>query len=273
MGLFNSCFEKNDEPPEFEDIPYMEIKKELDMSRNNLYIHDRALVDEYKKILHFYENYPYRSSMILIEIESIITNFIPIMSSKYTTGNLRTHTIVCDIDDTLLFTTPHSILYSIFGFGVKEPILFDDPVGFDTDPFVYDKYYPLIEDVHKFLRYAKEIMRYSVFFVTTRKESSREWTENNLKIYNIEYDGIYFHPNCAIHTDCHCQCVDDTFKMNARRDLVDKGYNILFTIGDRCSDFTGGYTGIKIHLPNPAYTFIKKLKETSVDGNKIFSLS
>jgi len=43
------------------------------------------------------------------------------------------------------------------------------------------------------------------------------------------------------------------FKLNLRKLLSQKGYNIIATIGDQQSDVTGQFTGIKIKLPNLLY--------------------
>ncbi len=45
----------------------------------------------------------------------------------------------------------------------------------------------------------------------------------------------------------------EKFKSKIRKSLSQKGYKILATIGDQKSDLEGGFTGIKIKLPNYLY--------------------
>lgn len=43
------------------------------------------------------------------------------------------------------------------------------------------------------------------------------------------------------------------FKSTTRKDLTEKGYDIILCVGDQLSDLEGAYTGIKIKIPNYLY--------------------
>lgn len=44
-----------------------------------------------------------------------------------------------------------------------------------------------------------------------------------------------------------------TFKTNARRHIAAQGYAILMNIGDNENDIKGGYSEVKVKIPNPFY--------------------
>ena len=43
------------------------------------------------------------------------------------------------------------------------------------------------------------------------------------------------------------------FKVGARRDLINRGYNIVAAVGDQASDLNGGFAERVYKLPNPLY--------------------
>jgi len=89
----------------------------------------------------------------------------------------------------------------------------------------------------------------AVFFVSSRPEKLRDATLSNLR--NVGYNswaGIYFKPND--YSDPSIQ----PYKTKARKEIIDKGYTIIFTIGDQQSDLEGGYAEKTFKLPNPFYT-------------------
>lgn len=88
----------------------------------------------------------------------------------------------------------------------------------------------------------------AVFFVTGRREIEREATITNLKKSGYrQWQGLYFKPN-----DYHKKSAIP-FKSHAREVITHKGYRIIASIGDQCSDFKGGFTEAGFKLPNPYY--------------------
>ncbi len=88
----------------------------------------------------------------------------------------------------------------------------------------------------------------AVFFVTGRHEDERQATIINLKKSGFnQWQGLYFKPN-----DYHKKSVIP-FKSHAREVITQKGYRIIASIGDQCSDFKGGFTEARFKLPNPYY--------------------
>lgn len=88
----------------------------------------------------------------------------------------------------------------------------------------------------------------SVFFVTGRPESERQATIKNLKkIGYHHWSGLYLRPN----HDHQSSAIP--FKTKARAAISQKGYTIIASIGDQCSDLKGGYAEKRFKLPNPFY--------------------
>lgn len=88
----------------------------------------------------------------------------------------------------------------------------------------------------------------SVFFVTGRPESERQATIKNLKkIGYRQWSGLYLRPS----HDRQSSIIP--FKSKTRSAISRKGYTIIASIGDQCSDLKGGYTEHGFKLPNPFY--------------------
>lgn len=88
----------------------------------------------------------------------------------------------------------------------------------------------------------------AIFFVTGRREMERQATILNLKKAGFnQWQGLYFKPS-----DYHKESAIP-FKSHARELITRKGYRIIASIGDQCSDFKGGYTEAGFKLPNPYY--------------------
>jgi predicted secreted acid phosphatase len=82
-----------------------------------------------------------------------------------------------------------------------------------------------------------------IIIITNRVETNEniEHTKNQLKNVGISiYDLIYFRPSFF---------EPSKFKVVARKNVVDLGYNIIMSIGDMYWDL-GEYGGIGIKLPN-----------------------
>lgn len=101
------------------------------------------------------------------------------------------------------------------------------------------------ESTLDFLKWAKT-RGYKVFFITGRTVAHKNATIENLKKYNVEYDGIIFKP------ENYDKPSTGFFKTSTRKKLNDEGYKIIISIGDQKSDMQGGF-GKGFKLPNPFY--------------------
>ena len=87
-----------------------------------------------------------------------------------------------------------------------------------------------------------------VFFVTGRNQSELAATEKNLIEAGYKnWSGIYVRPN-----DYKGHSII-SFKANSRKQIEDKGYIVVASIGDQYSDIKGGYALKGFKLPNPFY--------------------
>jgi predicted secreted acid phosphatase len=115
----------------------------------------------------------------------------------------------------------------------------NDAVVFDIDDTLIDqKTKQVIQPVYDFYTFLKE--RMIIFIITARPDLDKtiEYTKNELTKHNIrEYKSIYFRK--VSNTDIR------RYKLYARKDILDKGYNILISIGDKEWDI-GEYGGIGI---------------------------
>lgn len=88
----------------------------------------------------------------------------------------------------------------------------------------------------------------NVFFITGRNETERKATEKNLQEAGYsEWSGLYLRPNNYSDKSII------PFKSSTRKMITEKGYTIIASIGDQCSDLKGGYTKKVFKLPNPFY--------------------
>lgn len=87
-----------------------------------------------------------------------------------------------------------------------------------------------------------------VFFVTGRFNSELAATKKNLNLAGYKnWAGIYVRP------DDYKQKSIIAFKADSRKQIEDKGYIVVASIGDQYSDIKGGYTLKGFKLPNPFY--------------------
>ena len=106
---------------------------------------------------------------------------------------------------------------------------------------------PAIKPVLELYRYARE-HDIAIFFVTGRKESSRPWTEKNLRsVGYADFARVYLKPPTYLERSVV------GMKMAARQDILAQGYQILANVGDQQSDLEGGYADATFKLPNPIY--------------------
>lgn len=87
----------------------------------------------------------------------------------------------------------------------------------------------------------------AIFFVSGRPAELRDATERNLREQGFEWDGLAILPEGARFASA----VD--FKAPQRRKIAERGYTILFSLGDQASDLAGGFAERTFQLPNPVY--------------------
>lgn len=143
--------------------------------------------------------------------------------------------IVLDIDETSLSNYPDMVRLD-FG-GTIEEIRADEDKGIDE----------VIPPTLKLYRYAKA-NNIAVFFLTGRTEEERQVTEDNLKKAGyINHDGL------ILRDGEYKKAPAAIYKTAMRKQLTDKGYDIVLNIGDQKSDLRGGYSDKTFKLPNPYY--------------------
>lgn len=173
------------------------------------------------------------------ELDTVAQRAIRYINKRANANQLRKHpqklAIVLDIDETSL--SNYAKMQKRHFVATKEQLLKED----------LEANAPALKPTLKIYRDAIQ-HHVAVFFVTGRREIEREATITNLKKSDYkEWQGLYFKPN-----DYHKKSVIP-FKAQARKKITEKGYRIIASIGDQCSDFAGGYTEAGFKLPNPFY--------------------
>jgi len=88
----------------------------------------------------------------------------------------------------------------------------------------------------------------AVFFITSRLESQRADTEQNLR--TVGYD-VW---NTAYFRADNDEQPTKQYKTGARKQIEAAGYTIIANVGDQQSDLDGGHAERAFKLPNPFYT-------------------
>lgn len=90
----------------------------------------------------------------------------------------------------------------------------------------------------------------NVFFITGRRTSEKKATIKNLRNAGFHHwAGLYLLND---KLDANYKNIE-AFKIATRKMLAEKGYEILLSMGDKPTDFSGGYTKASFKLPNPYY--------------------
>lgn len=106
---------------------------------------------------------------------------------------------------------------------------------------------PAITPILNLFRFAKRY-HVAVFFITSRPEKFRIFTENNLTNAGYyHWDVLYMRPN-TIKADQKA-----LFKPSVRQKITDMGYTIVLNIGDSDQDLIGGNAEKVYKVPNPFY--------------------
>ena len=162
-------------------------------------------------------------------------------------GEVMKPALVLDIDETSLSNWPQ-ILANDFGYIPNGPcdMLPDGPCG--AEAWELSARAEAIAPTLALFNAAKA-RGVAVFFITGRKEASRERaaTEANLRAAKYEgWTGLVMRPAGAYAS------VKD-FKTAKRAEIAAQGFTIIANVGDQKSDLEGGYAEQVFQLPNPFY--------------------
>ena len=117
-------------------------------------------------------------------------------------------------------------------FGIHNP-----SVMFDIDGTLIDyQGYP-IKHIIKLLNLCIK-NNLNVIIITARPISSTQFTESQLRYFNIDYSVIFY------------RTTGNNFKSNIKKGLSELDLNIILSIGDNIVDVEGEYSGFYIKLPN-----------------------
>ena len=114
----------------------------------------------------------------------------------------------------------------------------------------------LLTDIVNIYNYALQL-DIKIFIITNRNGSSQEIIDttllelknNNLNSYEAIYFKKYENRN------------DSSFKINSRKNIISKGYNIILCIGSTDTDIYGEFTGIPIKIPIYIKNKLEVIKE------------
>jgi acid phosphatase len=103
---------------------------------------------------------------------------------------------------------------------------------------------PQVKDLYDFLlsKGAK------IIFLTGRNIPEYEVTFNNLK--QADYSTF---DTLITQREHEYKLTAQEFKSSKRKELTEKGYEIIGTVGDQWSDLSGAYHGIQVKIPNYLY--------------------
>ncbi|VVB71004.1 HAD superfamily, subfamily IIIB (Acid phosphatase) [uncultured archaeon] len=175
----------------------------------------------------------------LSKVNDTYTNVILFLLSK---NQLPSNpAITLDIDETVL---------SSISMESGEGIWLCDYLEWDRKQI----FFPALPKVKEFLTLCKTL-GITIFFITGRPSSMLDFTVQN-------FDEVGFLPLVGNDIKERIYMFDGTershhivraFKEQKRKEISDKGYNILMNIGDQVSD-TGKYNKYTVLLENPYYT-------------------
>jgi predicted secreted acid phosphatase len=87
----------------------------------------------------------------------------------------------------------------------------------------------------------------AVFFITGRRENTRDHTVSNLEREGYHgWQQLFLKPDASTETTVQ-------YKSGARANIEGQGYRIIANVGDQYSDLAGGHEDIGFKLANPFY--------------------
>jgi acid phosphatase len=169
------------------------------------------------------------------DITTTIDQAMAYLKSRLAHDHLIKPAIVLDIDETSL-SNYTDMAAANFG-GTFDQIQAAEMQGHD----------PVIAPTLKLYQYAKA-HGVAVFFITGRFENERHLTAENLrKAGYANWDALYLKPENYRGKSAAI------YKTAIRKEITNKGYDIILNIGDQQSDLSGGYADKTFKLPNPYY--------------------
>jgi predicted secreted acid phosphatase len=161
-------------------------------------------------------------------------------------GQVSKPALVLDIDDTSLSTWP-TIKANNLGFILEGPCdrLPDGPCGFKA--WILQGVAPVVMPALNFFNAAKA-RGVAVFFITERRDSSRQAT-----LWNLERAGYERWTKLITRPNDDSRAAVEAFKTEERRKIAEAGYTIIANVGDQNSDLDGGFAECLFKMPNPFY--------------------
>lgn len=143
--------------------------------------------------------------------------------------------LILDIDETAL---------SNWEYETKEQFAYF-PKEFDE--WVKERKAPAIPGVLRLYKEARKL-GVAVFFMTGRTEAQRDDTSRNLVAVGFDqWEGLVMRPEGATLSTI-------AFRSVERQKVIEKGYQIVLSVGDQMSDLLGDHQAeMSIKLPNPFY--------------------
>ena len=142
--------------------------------------------------------------------------------------------IVFDIDETVLSNVA--------------PILRQQVTSqYDAPKWFMKEESPAIRAMKK-VYYAARSLGYIPFFITGRGADLKEATRDNL-----HKQGFFGFKDLILRPLTYKETSNVPFKSSARKAIKDRGYDILFNIGDQWSDLLGERSEYSVKLPNYLY--------------------
>lgn len=181
----------------------------------------KAMVQDY------YENGQYDK-----EMSEIINNTIDKLDNeKFPDNSLA----IFDVDETILSNYTHT---KEIGFGFEWQLWGEWIQRADCDAIPQTKrLYDWLID-----------RNVNIVFLTGRKDYEYDAT-----IKNLNYVGITVFDSLITRTAKTDDMLAEEYKNYERKVLVEKGYEIILSVGDQWSDLEGDNTGMQVKLPNYLY--------------------
>lgn len=144
-------------------------------------------------------------------------------------------TAILDVDDTALSNYEIS---KRLDFGYDYQIVQD---------WVMSAKLPTIKQTLEFYNYLKS-KGVKLIFLTGRQSEEYDATFRNLiEAGYTDFDTL------IVRNERARKIGAALFKSSIRKELTEKGYDIILCVGDQVTDFEGDYTGIKVKIPNYLY--------------------